>query len=241
MRIAVLSDIHGNYEALGATLADMDHACIDSVICLGDMIGYGPDSEKVVQTIQARGIHTVMGNHELGAVDPSYLTWFNDTARDSLEKAILMLSRESLAFIGKLKPFVVEFGCRFVHGFPPDSMITYLFAVSDMTLRHTLETMPQRLCFVGHTHLLELISQNGSGFHRHPLPKGSTRLTGGHHHIINIGSVGQPRDGNHDAKYVIHDTDQMTVELRYVPYDIEAVVGKMKAAGLSEALAHRLL
>ncbi len=101
--------------------------------------------------------------------------------------------------------------------------------------------MTQRICFVGHTHLLELIRYGNDSFQREPLSEGVTRLANDWQYIVNIGSVGQPRDGNHDAKYVIYDTQAMTIELRLIAYDINAVVRKIKAAGLPEANALRLM
>ncbi|MDX9786621.1 MAG: metallophosphoesterase family protein [Desulfobacterales bacterium] len=240
MRIGVISDVHGNLEALHAVLADIARSEVNAIICLGDMIGYGPDSDKVVRTIQALGISTIMGNHELGAIDASQLKWFNPAARESLKQAIKMLSAESLSFISGLKPVMLDFGFRFVHAFPPDSVKTYLFAVSDDAICRAFEIMPQRVCFVGHTHLLELIAYNGSSLSRKRLPEGITRLSADQQYVINVGSVGQPRDGNHDAKYVIYDIDNQWVVLRQVAYDIDAVVDKMKAAGFPKALALRL-
>ncbi len=240
MRIAIVSDIHGNFEALQAVVMDMHRVGIDSAICLGDMISYGPESEKCVRRVRQMAWRTVMGNHELGLREPSHLGWFNPQARQSLQRAIFTLSTPSRSFISGLEPFLVDYGCRFVHGFPPDSPNTYLFSVSDAEIRSAFNAMAERLCFVGHTHLLELIDDDGKTVHRRPLVRGVTRLEAGRRYLVNVGSVGQPRDGDPDAKYVIHDTVSLELELRCVPYDVEAVVRKIRSAGLPEAHALRL-
>jgi predicted phosphodiesterase len=238
MKIAVLSDIHGNYEALQAVYEDMGE--VNSVFCLGDLIGYGPDPDAVVLSVQDRGIDTVMGNHELGTIDPSNLRWFNSPARESLQITAGMLSAASLSFIANLKTSMVWNECRFVHGFPLDSIKTYAFAVTNNRIYNTFKDMAEKICFIGHTHLLEIIDYDGQKLLRTPLLQGITQLLPDHHYIVNIGSVGQPRDGNHDAKYVIYDTEKLTLELRYIVYDIHAVMEKIRAAGLPEVHAERL-
>ena len=240
MRIAVLSDVHGNLDALLAVFKDLDHAGIHTVFCLGDMIGYGPDPDAVVLAVRDRKIQTVMGNHELGIVDPAHIKWFNPPARESLKITAGMLSEASLAFITSLAPSLVAVNCRFVHGFPLDSVKTYAFAVTDNHICNTFKVMPEKVCFIGHTHLLEIMDYSDDGLLRGPLPEGIIHLSSNSQYIVNIGSVGQPRDGNHDAKYVIYDTEKLTVEVRHIAYDIHAVMEKIRAAGLPEIHAERL-
>jgi predicted phosphodiesterase len=240
MRIAVLSDVHGNLDALRAVFEDLDQAGIETVFCLGDLIGYGPEPDAVVLAVRDREIQTVMGNHELGIIDPVQIKWFNPPARESLKITAGMLSKTSLAFITNLEPSRVAVNCRFVHGFPLDSVKTYAFAVTDNRICNTFKTMPEKICFIGHTHLLEIMDYSDRELLRSPLPEGITQLSSDSQYIINIGSVGQPRDGNHDAKYIIFDTEKLTVELRYIAYDIQAVMKKIRAAGLPETHAERL-
>ena len=161
MRLAIFSDIHGNWEALQAVLADMDRNRIDSRFCLGDCVGYGPEPERVVREIRNREIPLILGNHELGLVDPSYLEWFNPPTRTSLRITRKLLSADSLRYLETLGPVFIGHGCRFVHGFPPDSISTYLYEVSDAEILHVLTTLPERICFIGHTHDLHLISVKG--------------------------------------------------------------------------------
>lgn len=240
MRFAIISDIHGNFDAFQAVIADIDTSKVDRIISLGDNIGYGPESDRVVQEIIARGISSIQGNHELAVKDEEYLNWFNPVARKSLIKTRDLLSESSLEFVIDLNPFLVVDNCRYVHGFPPDSPLIYMFQPSEIRKKQVLKKIPQKLCFIGHTHTLEMIGFDGKKLEYSDLPEGITELAGSKKYIINIGSVGQPRDTNSDAKYVIWDSAAGIIDVRFIPYDIAAVVKKIKAAGLPEEHAERL-
>ncbi len=240
MKIAVISDIHGNMEAFARVLEDIDEFGVDAVYCLGDNIGYGPEPDQVVQMVRSREISTVMGNHEWAVTDHNHLNWFNPVARKSLRHTMKMLSRDSIRYIRKMKTSMVHAGCRFVHGFPPDSVNTYMFHVPNFKLTYILKQLNERICFVGHTHDLEIVSFDGTAVHRAGLRKGTVKLIDNRRYLINIGSVGQPRDENNNAKYVIFDTVQETLEVRFIPYDIASVVEKILEAGLPEGHATRL-
>jgi predicted phosphodiesterase len=227
-------------DALDEVLADIDKSNVDATICLGDMVGYGPEPEAVVQAIQSRDIATLMGNHELSILDPKYLAWFNPLARLSIQKTIPMLSEKSLAFIANLKTFVCQKKARFVHGFPPDSAITYLFQIEESAFCSAFESMPENVCFVGHTHKLEFVSYKDGAVIRAPLIKGVMQLRKEKKYIINVGSVGQPRDGNNAAKYAIWDEAENLIQVKFIPYHIAKVTNKIIEAGLPDAHAERL-
>jgi predicted phosphodiesterase len=239
--MAVISDIHGNLEAFRQVFVDIGESNIDNTICLGDNIGYGPDPEQVVAMIKDHNIPTVMGNHELALIDQNYLSLFNPLARKSLLKTIELLSEETINFILGLKPFLIRYECRFVHGFPPDSAAVYLFQVPEDELLLTFKQMKERICFVGHTHRLEIIDFNGQTLTHAPLTESITNLDRDHQYIINIGSVGQPRDGNNCAKYAIWDSLNDTIEIKFIPYDIVSVIDKIISTGLPIEHAVRLL
>jgi predicted phosphodiesterase len=240
MKLAIISDIHANLEALDEVLADIKKSGADATICLGDMIGYGPDPEAVVARIRALDIPAIMGNHELAVVDPKYLEWFNPLARESIQKTLPMLSRASIDFIAGLHKYTVRDGARFVHGFPPDSAITYLFQIEEPGFCNIFDKMEEALCFVGHTHKLEIVSFGGGAVMRGPLKKGRITLNPKKKYIINVGSVGQPRDGNNNAKYLIWETVGNTIDIKYIPYHIARVTNKIIEAGLPESHAQRL-
>jgi predicted phosphodiesterase len=240
MRLAIISDIHGNMDALEEVLADIDKSNVDATICLGDMVGYGPEPEAVIQAIRRRNIATLLGNHELSILDPKYLSWFNPLARLSIEKTIPMLSEKSLAFIANLKTFISQKKARFVHGFPPDSVITYLFQIEEPAFCSVFESMTENLCFVGHTHKLEFVSYKNDAVIRAPLIKGVMQLRKEKKYIINVGSVGQPRDGDKTAKYTIWDETENLIQVKFIPYHIAKVTNKIIEAGLPDAHAERL-
>ena len=240
MRLAIISDIHGNYDAFQQVLADIDRSGIDEVVSLGDNVGYGPEPDLVVQEIRTRQIPSVQGNHELALKDPEYLNWFNPSARKSLIKTRGLLSDESLHFIKKLEPFLTSHNCRFVHGFPPDSPLMYMFQLSDRSKIEVFEKSAERLCFIGHTHTLEIIGYDGRKLEYQDLPEGITPLDQNKNYIINIGSVGQPRDTSNDAKYAIWDSARDTIDIRFISYDIARVVKKIQDAGLPIEHANRL-
>lgn len=240
MRLAVFSDIHANLEALLEVLKDVDQCNVDEIISLGDNIGYGPDPDAVITILCERGIRSILGNHELAVKSKKYLSWFNPTARKALLRTIVLLSPAAVEYINGLETVLVRHGFRFVHGFPPDSVTTYLFQVSNGDLSPVFERLEEPICFIGHTHDLALISYDDYRIERSAFKKGLLQLEPDQRHIINVGSVGQPRDGDPNAKYVILDTDARTIDLRYVAYDRFITAGKIIRAGLPKLYADRL-
>jgi predicted phosphodiesterase len=241
MRIAILSDIHGNMDAFQAVLKDIEDRSIRSLVSLGDNIGYGPDSEEVVSEIRRRDIPSVMGNHELAVADPGLRKWFNPTARISLEKNIERMSDETLAYAAELPYFLVRDNARFVHGFPPESPLLYHFQVATSKKRRVIRNMAEDICFIGHTHDLGLICLEGRQIEEYPLEEGHRSLEKWSSPIVNAGSVGQPRDGNRHAKYVIWDRANRSIEVRFVPYDATAVAKRIIDLGLPRSHAEILL
>lgn len=239
-KFAVLSDIHGNLDALEEVLRDIETLGIADIFSLGDNIGYGPEPEAVIQRLTAEGIPSVLGNHELAVTDPSELDWFNPVARESLRKTVTMLSETSIEIINQLPYCRVQDRYRFVHGFPPDSPVIYQFQVSTGDLVEIFSSLPETFFFTGHTHFPEIISYVDEQIEREEFHKGILHLDPQGRYIINVGSVGQPRDGNNNAKYVVVDPEAYTLELRYIPYDVEATVAKILNAGLPESHATRL-
>ena len=240
MRLAIISDIHGNLEAFKEVLADIDRSRIDGLACLGDNIGYGPEPEQVIDLVRERDIPCVMGNHELAVLEVKYLDWMNTTARQSLVMTRELLSADSIEYIGTLPPAMTYHGSLCVHGAPPDSVVTYLFQLSTAQLEEAFRAMEEKICFLGHTHRLLIVSFDGNELVRAPLGNGSVSLHKDHQYIINVGSVGQPRDGNNNAKYVIWDMDSHSIEVRFVPYNIAATARKIIELGFPEFNARRL-
>jgi predicted phosphodiesterase len=241
MRLAILADIHGNLEAFQAVLADLEQTGADVLGSLGDLVGYGPDPEACVCLARELGISGVMGNHELALADAAQMEWFNPTARKSLMWTRTMLSQESLAYLAGLPLFLVQDDSRLVHGVPPESATMYCVQLNsdDLTLR--MNSIQQSICFVGHTHKLGLVRVQDDAVQRLPLGQGPHQLEDNARYLVNAGAVGQPRDGDNRAKYIIHDEGAATLEVRFVEYDIPLTMQKIRERGLPEFNATRLL
>lgn len=252
-RIAVLSDIHGNLEALHAVLADLDALspalpAVSQVINLGDMVGYGPEPDACVKLLRERGIQSILGNHEHGLLEAQARGWFNPQARKALDRTRTLLSDESLMYFRTLARTCEVEGALFVHGCPPGLVSKYLYELDDHALRETFALYENRLCFVGHTHELERISLFGEAqdrkLERKELGKGGVSLAPTARHIINAGAVGQPRDGNNKAKYLLWEPASGQkpdrVEVRFVPYDIAKTAAGIIEKGLPTVYADRL-
>ena len=240
MRIAIISDIHSNLEAFRQVLTDIDQSGVDRVVCLGDNVGYGPEPEGVINLIRDQNIPCVMGNHELAIVQPKYQDSMNLSARRSLLITQKLISGHTLNYMKGLKASFVFHGSLCVHGCPPDSVITYLFRVSRAKLKEIFLSMKEKICFVGHTHDLEITQFDGKEITRTPLSKGVLPLEAKHRYIINVGSVGQPRDGDNRAKYVIWDSASRQMDVRHIPYDIAKTAHRILELGFPEFNAQRL-
>jgi len=241
LKTAVISDIHANATALEAVLEDISANGVDRIISLGDNIGYGPEPEKVISLLRANNIPSVIGNHEIGALRPEFLSLFNPVARQSIEMTVGMLSEDSLHYMRNLKTVIVDGELRFVHGFPPESPNKYLFEVSPYEIHTTLVESNERICFIGHTHDMEILVLENSRLIRRPLVKGIYPMVPENKYIINAGSVGQPRDGNSQSKYVVWDDEARQLFVRYVTYNISETVKKIYDAGLPLQHALRLI
>ncbi|WP_250645571.1 metallophosphoesterase family protein [Salidesulfovibrio onnuriiensis] len=237
-RIAVFSDAHGNYEALKSVLADMDGQNVDDVVCLGDTIGYGPDPEQCARLVRERGIDMVLGNHEQGLLGDYFLSWFNPQARDMLLKTRALLSDDSLRWLTSRPKSLERCGCRFVHGCPPSDVRMYIYKCHGR-MEEVFASFDEPVCFVGHTHELWHYEWDGGEAERHAL-EGTAVLSGETRHIINVGAVGQPRDGNPNAKYVIYEPHTRRLVVRFVPYDIEKTVLRIKDRGFPAVYGKRL-
>ncbi len=244
MRFAILSDIHGNLEAFARVLEDIERQRVAATFCLGDIIGYGPDPEAVVELLRRRAIPSVMGNHELGLAKKSQLGWFNPMARKALSVTQSLLSSQARDYVVSLPRSLAWADYYFVHGFPPDSVRIYLFEKDRDELMAVFVSSSFRVCFVGHTHELEVVWRKRDQLRRTPLMADTldkpVRIWPDAQYIINVGSVGQPRDGDNRAKYMIFDEEAQNLELRCLEYDFETTARKILDRGLPEQYARRL-
>jgi len=240
MSIAILSDIHGNLEAAREVFRDMDAHQPEAVFFLGDAIGYGPDPEGAVQLLKQRGALCVLGNHELALVRRRARRYFNKPTRRHFDHVKSMLSRDSRKFVATWPSRRESGDLLFVHGCPPGSVVTYLVEMGDKELAAALRRMDAAIAFVGHTHELEVAELREGSLERRVPGPGRHHLTGDKT-VVNIGSVGQPRDGDKRAKYALFDPRSREVEIRFVAYDAETTARRIRERGFPEAYAERLL
>ena len=240
MRLAIISDVHGNLAALEQVLADLEGRPAEVVVSLGDQVGYGPQPVECLDLLARRGVHRMLGNHELGLIRPEYRSWFNPQALKALMATAGLVGEAEMELMRALPTYMDVDGCRMVHGAPPDSVTTYLFELDDAQIPLALDQASARVCFVGHTHDLELISEQDGRIWRASLAQGEILLDPARRHIVNVGSVGQPRDGTNHAKYALYDTASHRLEIRFVSYDIAATVKMIEERGLPAVYGQRL-
>jgi diadenosine tetraphosphatase ApaH/serine/threonine PP2A family protein phosphatase len=237
MRYAVLSDIHGNLEALEAVLADAAPRT-DALLCLGDVVGYGADPGPCLDLVGERAAAMVGGNHEHGVAGLLPLDWFNRHARAAAEWTRDRLDEDRRAYLAS-RPLVAHVeDATLVHASPhrPEEW-DYLVTAHD-----GFEVFPAfatRLCFVGHSHRPAVWSIGSSGPAWEPGVV-DVVLEAGRRYLVNVGSVGQPRDRDARAAYAVWDLDARRVTVRRVAYDVATARGKIVAAGLPRLLADRL-
>jgi diadenosine tetraphosphatase ApaH/serine/threonine PP2A family protein phosphatase len=238
VRIFLFSDVHGNLEALEATLADAGRRGYDRAICLGDIVGYGADPEACVRTVaKVAAGSTVLGNHDAAVISPSSRHYLNAAAQAGVMYSERALSPESLSYLGSL-PLVIE-GNGFVatHSSPfrPEQ---WIYVLEPVDARDALGAMTRPVAFVGHTHYPAL--HDGGGVMKSVVPGRPLALNAGQKCIVNVGSVGQPRDGDPKSAYMIFDEEHGVAELFRVEYDVDSAARKILEAGLPTILADRI-
>ncbi len=240
MKIAVLADIHGNLEAFEAVQRDLVQQGADRVICLGDNIGYGPDPDKVVCRLRQLGYCSVLGNHEFALMDKRGRRWLNFQAAENNVETERLLSDDNRKYCCRLPHSLVLQDCHFVHGYPMDSVVRYLDKQPDERIAALFAAAKPAIFFVGHTHKLELVTGHEGVISRRILGQETVDLDAGKKYIVSCGSVGQPRDGDCRAKYVLWDTEKHRLTVRFVAYDKQVTMKKIRDRGFPENYAIRL-
>jgi len=240
MRIAVLSDIHANLAALEAVASDLP--AVDEIWVLGDTVGYGPQPNEVVATLQAMGARTVLGNHDgaaIGTVDAAY---FNADARTAIEWTAGAIDANTRAYIATLPEVRRQNDLTAVHGSPRDPIWEYITGPG--VAAANLDAFDTRLCLFGHTHLPVVYRAANGGIDTIPGLPGTPVKLGDQRALLNPGSVGQPRDGLADAAYALLATNgdgrAETFAFRRVRYDVDRTQRLMREAGLPSRLVERL-
>lgn len=240
MKIAVLSDIHGNIEALEAVIADLRTTGVTTVVCLGDLVGYGPDPEAVVTLVRRMGCQAILGNHEAALAQRKERDRMNFQAKENNVSTANLLSAANQHYCSELPRCLSLESALFVHGCPPDSVNTYLYMLPDEEVIRLFAEDPHQLFFVGHTHELMLVWQQDGTVVRQRPTAGTQVLQPDRKYLINCGSVGQPRDGDRRSKYLLWDSEASCLEVRAVDYDVEKTAEKIVRLGFPRTFADRL-
>ncbi len=236
MRYAVIADIHANLEAFQVVLNDTKEQKCTHYCCVGDVVGYNANPKECLDTIREMGMPCVKGNHDEYCSSEEELDGFNPHAAEAVNWTRKQLSKEDRQWLRDLKYVRLVASFSMVHATLDGSqrwgyVFDKLMAAASFTYQNT------QVCFFGHTHV-------PVAFVRDSVVRGGTyskfKVEPGKKYFVNVGSVGQPRDGNPKAAYVIYDLEESTIELRRLDYDIPKAQKKIMEAGLPQRLADRL-
>ena len=230
MRLAIISDIHSNLEALSAALEAINKRKVDQIICLGDIVGYGANPRECLRLVRERCSVVLLGNHDLAAVKTEKAEDFNTTARIAARWTNGMLLEEEKSYLASLPYSAMLDDILFVHASPYEpEEFHYILSTRDAV--DAMGFFTQRLCFVGHSHVPGMFSERGR----------VTVIDEDERYLINVGSVGQPRDGNPQLSFGLLDTEKWKYENIRLSYDAETAARKIIAAGLPPILGERLM
>jgi diadenosine tetraphosphatase ApaH/serine/threonine PP2A family protein phosphatase len=236
MRVAVISDIHANLPALEATAEAIAGEGVDRIWCLGDLVGYGPCPNECCAWVQEHAAVCLSGNHDLGVIGTLPLDDFAGDAAIAARWGQSVLEPEARAYLSALPSSAVTEGVGLFHGSPRDPVWEYI--LSWEAARDAIHDSGTDVTIVGHSHVPLAIPLEGTeGGHA---PAGTEIDLTGSRWLLNPGSVGQPRDGDPGAAWLLLDLDGRRASFRRTPYDVERTQAAIRAAGLPEALAERL-
>jgi diadenosine tetraphosphatase ApaH/serine/threonine PP2A family protein phosphatase len=242
MRLGIFSDVHANLEALQAVLKAYQEVHIDRYVCLGDIVGYGANPNECCKLVHELTELVVMGNHDAACCGRLCSNWFNPAARTAVKQHQRMLEVAHMTWLAQL-PYRLELAdMLFCHGSPyqPEEF-PYILDETDIEaiVHHVPDRQP--LIFVGHTHRsTTFIFRERPTLRIWEDPREVLQILSSHRYVLNVGSVGQPRDGDWRASYAIFDTEARTFELRRTEYDVDTASEKIGHLGLPSTLSERL-
>ena len=239
MRACVISDIHGNLHALEAVLEAIDDEAPDEIWCLGDLVGYGPRPNACCRLVAERADLCLAGNHDLAVLGRIDIDIFTQDAGESARWTASVLEENARAFLMPLEPAGGRLGIGLYHASPRDPVWEYV--LSDEVAEASLRLAAEQRILVGHSHVALTYRLNESGIVGDLATEGTeVDLDGPDRVLLNPGSVGQPRDGDPRAAFLVLDLDARRARFRRVPYDIAATQTEIREHGLPDTLAGRL-
>ena len=236
--IGILADIHGNLEALEATLEVCRKRKVDEYVCLGDIVGYGASPNECVELVRETRAAGVLGNHDAAVFDAEERKYFNPTAKEAMDWTREAMSEENVEFLRAMPLQRSVDGALLVHS-SPKSPAEWHYLDNDEKFAESFRELNAQLCFVGHTHMPVIAVSDPKG---HGYTHGSNKLKAvqGFHYIVNAGSIGQPRDGVPHACFVLYEPETSEVEIVRAAYDVAGARKRMRDAGLPTFLEERL-
>lgn len=243
MRFAVFADIHSNLEAMQAFVEDAAARKIHRYMCLGDIIGYGPDPNECVELVRSLPkMSCILGNHDAAAIwrySPYSMT---KDAKEVILWTIEQLSPDNTQYLENLQPVIFQVNMVFAHANPynPEA---YRYVTTRKYAARSFASVKEKLTFIGHSHRPLVITRKNYFQITFTAPKGNEThsVSTENRQIINCGSIGQPRDGDPRACYCIVDTEKERIEFHRLEYDYQRTCNKIQSAGLPNILAKRLL
>ncbi len=229
MRIAIISDIHSNLEALEKSLELIKEKSVDEILCLGDIIGYGANPNECIDLVRQTTPYVLLGNHDEAAAELSKTEYFNPFARMAAEWTNRELTDENRHFIHGLRFTLSHDNLFFVHASPHEPE-EWHYILSPADAQFNFQYFLQPICFVGHSHVPGLFCEDIWTQEVVPEKK----------FIVNVGSIGQPRDNDWRLSFGIFDTEEWRYENIRAEYDVTSAAAKIRKAGLPKPLAERL-
>ena len=239
MRIGIFSDTHSNLEALLAVLACFREERVDKLVCLGDTVGYGASPNECCDLVREHAAATILGNHDAAVAGRMDYSYYYDAARNALDLHASIISPDNLRWLKTLPYEVREESVSFCHGSPVNlEEFEYIFAPEQAA-----RCLPEwgRLAdvtFIGHSHLCKAFALERDDVHE--VVAQSFEIRRGMRYVISVGSVGQPRDYDPRASYVVYDTTTRFFEFKRTPYDVESAARKIFATRLERNFGNRL-
>jgi predicted phosphodiesterase len=230
MKYAIISDIHSNLEALTKALEIIDQRSVNEIICLGDIVGYGANPNECIALIHQRCSTVIKGNHDEALLNENITIHFTEDARSAIVWTRKQINEEYISYLRTLSLSIIKDDLLFVHASPcyPGE---WKYILEDKAAVNAFQCFSESLCFIGHTHTPAIFSTAGR----------VRRITKGERYLVNVGSIGQPRDRIPDLSFGIFDTDTWSYENIRSPYDVKTAVQKILDSGLPRRLGHRLL
>jgi predicted phosphodiesterase len=240
MRLAIISDIHANLEALQACIEDIRQQKVDDIICLGDIVGYGANPNECIQLVRDTCPRILLGNHDAAAIGSLSTEHFNIHAKIAIEWTAENLSAGSRDFLSSLPLKEIEGSETYVHATPYEPNMWY-YITSLEEAAFNFQFFDTTFCFIGHTHIpiIIVLNSNKDVFVHQEFRINALDMPGAQL-LINVGSVGQPRDRNPTSCYGILDSEQKAFEYRRIDYDIQKAQAKMRKIKMPEFLITRL-